>query len=85
MRLANLRAAPRCLAKGRSGKPCQSPATKGKARCRLHGGAVGSGAPHGSRNGAFTNGAWTEEAIRQRRDADRILASARAQLAALRG
>ena len=28
----------RCLAKNRKGNPCQSPALKGRARCRLHGG-----------------------------------------------
>ena len=51
-RLAN---APRCLARTRSGKPCQSPAVKGKARCRMHGGR-GSGAPSGNRN-AWKHGA----------------------------
>ena len=30
---------PRCGAKNRAGNPCQSPAMRGKARCRLHGGA----------------------------------------------
>jgi hypothetical protein len=40
-----LRLAPRCLAQTRSGTPCQKPAAKGKKRCRLHGGAKGSGAP----------------------------------------
>ncbi|MFZ1096211.1 MAG: HGGxSTG domain-containing protein [Xanthobacteraceae bacterium] len=33
-----------CGARTRSGKPCRSPATK-KGRCRLHGGARGSGGP----------------------------------------
>jgi len=35
---------PRCGAKTRSGKPCRSPAVDGKKRCRMHGGAPGSGA-----------------------------------------
>jgi hypothetical protein len=35
--------APRCGAKTRSGAPCQAPAVSGKARCRMHGGAAGSG------------------------------------------
>jgi putative tryptophan/tyrosine transport system substrate-binding protein len=39
-----------CGARTRSGKPCRSPATK-KGRCRLHGGASGSGGPSGKRNG----------------------------------
>ena len=30
---------PRCGAKNRAGKPCRSPAMRGKARCRMHGGA----------------------------------------------
>jgi hypothetical protein len=34
----------RCGAKTRSGKPCRSPAVAGKRRCRMHGGAPGSGA-----------------------------------------
>jgi hypothetical protein len=46
-----LRRAPRCLARTRRGTPCQSPAVAGKTRCRMHGGAAGSGAPKGKRNG----------------------------------
>ena len=30
--------APRCLARTRSGAECQSPAVRGKKRCRMHGG-----------------------------------------------
>lgn len=39
--------APRCGArtKGNNGNPCRCPAIKGKTRCRVHGGAKGSGAP----------------------------------------
>jgi hypothetical protein len=32
-----LREAPRCGARTRQGKPCQSPIVKGKRRCRMHG------------------------------------------------
>lgn len=39
----------RAAAPGR-GTPCQAPAVAGKARCRLHGGAKGSGARPGNRN-----------------------------------
>lgn len=44
--------APRCGAKtkGNNGKPCRCPAIKGKARCRVHGGAKGSGAKLGNMN-----------------------------------
>jgi hypothetical protein len=62
-----LRQAPRCGARTRSGKPCQSPVVKGKTRCRMHGGANGSGAPSGERNGNYRHGRFTAEAIRERR------------------
>ena len=44
--------APRCGAKTKSnnGNPCRCPAMSGKARCRIHGGAAGSGAPRGNVN-----------------------------------
>ena len=32
----------RCLARTRSGSPCQKPALKGKRRCQLHGGKTPS-------------------------------------------
>ena len=63
----SLRWAPRCLARTRSGTPCQKPAAKGKKRCRLHGGAEGSGAPRGERNGAYRHGLYTREAIAERK------------------
>lgn len=53
-----LRAAPRCGARTRSGTPCMSPAAHGKGRCRMHGGALGSGAPIGNRN-AWKHGYWS--------------------------
>ena len=56
----------RCGAKTRSGNPCKSPAVREKKRCRMHGGAPGSGAPRGNRN-AFKNGFYTREAIAERR------------------
>src|SRR5690242_14130890 len=62
-----LRQAPRCLARTRSGTPCQKAAAKGKKRCRLHGGAEGSGAPRGERNGSYRHGLYTREAIAERK------------------
>ena len=41
--------AARCLAKTRKGTECQSPAVKGKQRCRMHGG-TNPGAPLGNQN-----------------------------------
>ena len=40
----------RCGAKTRNGTPCMAPAVTGKKRCRMHGGAEGSGAPRGNQN-----------------------------------
>jgi hypothetical protein len=56
----------RCGAKTRRGPPCMSPAVRGKRRCRMHGGAVGSGAPVGNKN-ALKHGLYTREAIEERR------------------
>ncbi len=53
-------ASPRCGAKTRKGTPCQAPAVSGRARCRMHGGARGSGAPKGNKN-ALKTGAHTAE------------------------
>ena len=64
---STLRDAPRCGAKNRSGNPCDRPAAKGKRRCRLHGGAPGSGAPSGVRNGAYRHGLYTREAVQEAR------------------
>ena len=61
-RLANLAKARRCGAKTRVGHPCKQAAVKGRARCRMHGGAKGSGSPRGSRNGNFRYGLYTREA-----------------------
>src|SRR5262249_36413089 len=58
---------PRCGARTRSGRPCQLPPVTGKTRCRMHGGAAGSGAPTGNKN-ALKHGRYTAEAIAWRRD-----------------
>jgi len=82
-RLSSMNAAPRCLARTRRGSLCQCPANKGKARCRKHGGADGSGAPKGEANGAWKHGGWTGEAINVRREASRLLKAIRADAARL--
>lgn len=55
--------APRCGAKTKhnNGNPCQCPAVRGKARCRIHGGAKVSGAPKHNHN-ALKSGLFTNEA-----------------------
>ena len=80
---SRLRQAPRCLARTRRGRPCQSPAVAGKARCRMHGGAAGSGAPKGERNGNWRHGRFTCEAVAERRATRGLLHSTRDTLAAL--
>lgn len=50
----------RCGAKTRRGTQCQAPAVSGKMRCRMHGGAKGSGAPEGNQN-ALKHGRFTKE------------------------
>ena len=61
-----MHASPRCGAKTRSGRPCRAPAVAGKSRCRMHGGAAGSGAPKGNKN-AMKHGRFTRVAIEERR------------------
>ena len=57
-----LNAAPRCGATTRRGTSCRAPAARGKRRCRMHGGAKGSGAPKGNQN-AFKHGAYSKDSI----------------------
>lgn len=54
------RKSPRCGAKTRRRTPCKAPAVIVKTRCRMHGGARGSGAPKGNKN-ALKYGLYTAE------------------------
>jgi hypothetical protein len=76
-RLANMAKAPRCGASTRTGRPCRQAAVRGRARCRMHGGAKGSGGPSGARNGNFKHGLWTRENKRLRSAAGRKLGEVR--------
>ena len=58
----------RCGAKTRSGHPCKNPIVTGRKRCRMHGGAAGSGAPTGERHGLYKHGRFTKEYIARRRE-----------------
>ena len=78
---SRLNQAPRCDARTRRGTPCQSPAVTGQARCRMHGGAEGSGGQPGNRN-AFKHGRYSAEAIAQRREVAALLRACRDQLGA---
>ncbi len=59
-----MRMSPRCGARTRSGLSCQAPAVQGKKRCRMHGGAAGTGAPKGNGN-ALKTGLHTREMMEQ--------------------
>jgi glucans biosynthesis protein len=63
-----IRRAPACGARTRAGGPCCAPAVRGKARCRMHGGAAGSGAQTRNRN-ALKHGYWSEAEAAERRRA----------------
>ena len=64
---------PRCGARRKyDGQPCQSPAVKNRNRCRLHGGAKGSGAQKGNRN-AVKNNRYTKKTKDLLRTAKSIL------------
>jgi hypothetical protein len=66
----------RCGAKTRSGAPCKSVPVTGRRRCRMHGGADGSGAPEGSKNGNYKHGRYTKEVAATRqwlREATQLL------------
>jgi uncharacterized protein YjcR len=68
-------ASQRCGAKTRSGGSCRSPAVQDKKRCRMHGGAAGSGAPRGNKN-ARKHGLYTRDAIAQRRQVRELMRQA---------
>ena len=71
-----MRASLRCGVRTRDGDPCRAPAVRGKTRCRMHGGAPGSGAPRANRN-ARKHGKFTGEAIAERRRIQALLSEAR--------
>ena len=69
-------ASPRCGAKTRASGSCRSPAVRGKRRCRMHGGAPGSGAQKGNQN-ARRHGLFTGKAIAERKQIQALLGEAR--------
>src|SRR5712671_576218 len=81
--LGPMHGATRCGAKTRRGTACQSPAVRGKRRCRMHGGAPGSGAPSGRRNGNYRHGHFTAEAKERRRRLGSLIREARKMVTSL--
>jgi hypothetical protein len=69
-------ASPRCGAKTRAGGACRSPAVRGRKRCRMHGGAQGSGAPGANQN-ARKHGRFSRDAIAERLRIQALLGEAR--------
>lgn len=69
----------RCGAKTRAGSACRAPAVSGKKRCRMHGGAAGSGARKGNRN-ALKHGLYTREMLEERAELMQLMQEARATL-----
>jgi hypothetical protein len=67
-----------------NGTPCQSPAVREKRRCRMHGGAKGSGAPPGKRNGNYKHGQYAREALRERKTLAAMLKALRANAAKIK-
>jgi hypothetical protein len=70
-----MHASPRCGARTRQGRPCLSPAIRGKRRCRLHGGlSTGPRTAEGlerSRRARWKHGRYSREA-REARAAERL-------------
>ena len=56
------------------GKPCQAPAVKGWAVCRMHG--AGGGAPKGNKN-ALRHGLYAAEAVAMRQAIRALLRDSR--------
>ena len=81
-KLSRLNQAPRCVARNRRGMSCQSPAMKGRARCRFHGGAEQSGGQLGNRN-ALKHGRYSAKVMACRRDVAALLRACRDQLGAM--
>jgi hypothetical protein len=69
-------ASPRCGARTRCRGSCRAPAVRGKRRCRMHGGAPGSGAPRKNQN-ARKHGLFTKDALAERKGIQALLGEAR--------
>ncbi len=76
-------ASARCGANTRAGGSCRAPAMCGKRRCRMHGGAPGSGAPKRNRN-ARRHGMFTKGAIAESKQIQGLLGEARKLLQELK-
>ena len=81
-RLEAARSAPRCTATSkRTGSPCQAPAVRGWAVCRMHG--ARGGGPSGKENGAYIHGQRTKTAIARRAALRELINSVQSVIRAL--
>ena len=80
--LSRMNQALRCGARTRVGGQCQQPAVRGRRRCRMHGGARGSGGPEGPRNGAWRHGGRSGQVLAMRAMERQLLRLAREVLEA---
>ena len=71
-RIDPMHLSPRCGARTHCDSPCRSPAVRSRRRCRMHGGATGSGAPAGNRN-ALKHGCYSREVLEFRRAMRQLL------------
>ncbi len=78
-----LMTSPRCGAKTRAGGSCRAGAVRGRKRCRMHGGAKGSGGQKRNRN-ARRHGLFTKDAITERRQIRDLLGEAQKFLQTLK-
>jgi hypothetical protein len=60
----HMQLSPRCGARMRQGSPCQSPAVKGRKRCRMHDGGAAAEPRPATRN-ALKPGRYTRELLRE--------------------
>jgi len=70
---------PRCGARTRGGQPCRNHPIRRRQRCRLHGSALGTGAPLGNRT-AVTHGRTPAAALAARRAITRLIRASRRTL-----
>jgi hypothetical protein len=77
-------AAQHCGARTRGGRPCRNHPIRWRQRCRLHGGAPGTGAPRANRN-AVKHGRTTAAALAERRTIARLIRASRRTLEEMGG
>lgn len=81
-RSGGLHQALRCRARSkRTGKPCRSPAVRGREVCRMHGAA--GGAPKGYRN-ALKHGNFTTEGLALKKQLNALARMARETMGAIK-